>query len=92
MMRTAIIGGLLLWLVSAALVANGAQSDASPEPDKSATEGGDASNKTPPTARPDTEQAATSTDPNRKTKRDGDIFLPSEEISEDFAVSFPVDI
>ena len=25
-------------------------------------------------------------------KRSGDIFLPSEEISEDFAVSFPVDI
>ncbi len=26
------------------------------------------------------------------SKRGGDIFLPSEEISEDFAVSFPVDI
>lgn len=31
--------------------------------------------------------------PTDKTKRrDADIFQPSEEISEDFAVSFPVDI
>ena len=27
-----------------------------------------------------------------KSKKTGDIFTPSEEISEDFAVSFPVDI
>ncbi|NKB97992.1 MAG: hypothetical protein GKR90_05780 [Pseudomonadales bacterium] len=27
-----------------------------------------------------------------KNKKAGDIFRPSEEISEDFAVSFPVDI
>ncbi len=31
--------------------------------------------------------------PNGKIKKkNGDIFRPSEEISEDFAVSFPVDI
>jgi hypothetical protein len=33
--------------------------------------------------------------PTKKTtnrKRDEDVFRPSEEISEDFAVSFPVDI
>ena len=31
--------------------------------------------------------------PKKKSKKDGgDIFQPSEEISEDFAVSFPVDI
>lgn len=28
----------------------------------------------------------------KKQKKQGDIFIPSEEISEDFAVSFPVDI
>lgn len=28
----------------------------------------------------------------KKTARDDDVFRPSEEISEDFAVSFPVDI
>ena len=28
----------------------------------------------------------------KKTGRDEDVFRPSEEISEDFAVSFPVDI
>lgn len=28
----------------------------------------------------------------KKTGRDDDVFRPSEEISEDFAVSFPVDI
>ncbi len=27
-----------------------------------------------------------------RDKKKGDIFIPSEEISEDFAVSFPVDI
>lgn len=27
-----------------------------------------------------------------KSEKNGDIFTPSEEISEDFAVSFPVDI
>ena len=31
--------------------------------------------------------------PTKKAKKEGgDIFQPSEEISEDFAVSFPVDI
>ena len=31
--------------------------------------------------------------PKKKDKKEGgDIFQPSEEISEDFAVSFPVDI
>jgi hypothetical protein len=34
--------------------------------------------------------AATST--IKKVKQNDDIFRPSEEISEDFAVSFPVDI
>ena len=28
----------------------------------------------------------------KKESKDGGIFIPSEEISEDFAVSFPVDI
>jgi hypothetical protein len=28
----------------------------------------------------------------KKTSRDDDVFRPSEEISEDFAVSFPADI
>lgn len=30
--------------------------------------------------------------PSKRRERETDIFQPSEEISEDFAVSFPVDI
>ena len=33
-----------------------------------------------------------SAQPQKDKGRDGEIFRPSEEISEDFAVSFPVDI
>ncbi len=40
---------------------------------------------------PDDKQAKTNTNSNGKAK-DEEIFRPSEEISEDFAVSFPVDI
>jgi len=46
-------------------------------------------------SRPEKVEAATTTrSPNREKERksNGGIFKPSEEISEDFAVSFPVDI
>ncbi len=38
------------------------------------------------------EKAAGKAKDKKKDGKDGGIFIPSEEISEDFAVSFPVDI
>ncbi len=39
------------------------------------------------------EPPADNNNPNgNRGRKQGDIFIPSEEISEDFAVSFPVDI
>lgn len=49
--------------------------------------------QTEPAAEPQDEQ--TTTDANGDAEGDtesGEVFIPSEEISEDFAVSFPVDI
>ncbi len=51
----------------------------------------------PPKAENSVEKTAQDVEPlatksTQKTKRPLDIFQPSEEISEDFAVSFPVDI
>ncbi len=50
-------------------------------------------------AQTETEKADTNKPPTERSAqqqknkdRDGEIFRPSEEISEDFAVSFPVDI
>ena len=51
------------------------------------------SSSTPPTA--DVQSTTSAGSPERTTSKNrkaGDIFQPSEEISEDFAVSFPVDI
>ena len=57
--------------------------------------------KAPSSERPNEGQAATDADKPGKTlkadktvrrKKDDDVFNPSEEISEDYAVSFPVDI
>jgi hypothetical protein len=60
--------------------------DAKPAEDKQSTEPtNDDANKQASKA-----DAATST--IKKGKQNDDIFRPSEEISEDFAVSFPVDI
>lgn len=48
-----------------------------------------------PDQAPATDTAAQKTDADRKDAGNGDsaeVFIPSEEISEDFTVSFPVDI
>ena len=45
-----------------------------------------------PTAKAQTGKSQHGPRTRKKTGRDDDVFRPSEEISEDFAVSFPVDI
>ncbi len=63
--------------------ASGAESEpARPADDQESQTAADASSSTP----------ADDTAAGSKDDGTGDVFLPSEEISEDFAVSFPVDI
>lgn len=60
------------------------QSEAQASDTEEQTETKKADAKQPPTER--------SSQAQKDKGRDGEIFRPSEEISEDFAVSFPVDI
>jgi uncharacterized membrane-anchored protein len=65
------------------------RSDASSNDTQASTETEQTDSKQPPTeGTADQKTARQQKDKNR----DGEIFRPSEEISEDFAVSFPVDI
>lgn len=70
--------GLILALCMAGYPSAGAQ-EAAP----AAAESG----STPPQAEPSSAQES-----DRKTPAGGEVFVPTEEISEDYAVSFPVDI
>ncbi len=65
------------------------QSGANSNDAQASAESGKTDAKQPPTEPSADQQTAR----QQKDKgRDGEIFRPSEEISEDFAVSFPVDI
>ena len=65
------------------------QTDANSTDAQASTETAQTDKKQQPNERSTDQQAAK----QQKNKgRDGEIFRPSEEISEDFAVSFPVDI
>lgn len=56
---------------------------------------GEAQNAEPqPPAAPETERSEDKDDDNREQRsgNPSEVFIPTEDISEDFAVSFPVDI
>ena len=50
------------------------------------------SDKTDESKKPTETRERPVADDGKRSRRPGDVFKPSEEISEDFAVSFPVDI
>ena len=89
-MQTAQIISLLLcalWLSCASPLLHAAEQDSKPTAEGSSqSSGSEQANKDKP--------AAANKKSNTKDSRgsDQEIFRPSEEISEDFAVSFPVDI
>ena len=78
----------LLLLAVAALTASAAQAQDSPEPAPALQND----------VQTDSQGAAQKTDPeleleaDESTEESGGRFIPSEEISQDFGVSFPVDI
>jgi hypothetical protein len=83
-LKALILAPMILWAAQADEVAK-AEDAAKDEPAKQAPAPETQRAVTPPTAT--TPPAATTS-----TDRSSDIFVPSEEISEDLSVSYPVDI
>ena len=84
------LAAMLLGAATLAFAVPTFAAEPSSEPAPAAETAPPATAEAPPASakpRPKADAAGKSTD-----KRSGDIFQPSEEISEDFAVSFPVDI
>lgn len=77
--------GLATLLVTTSCFAENAPANDEAEAQKQSSQEADQNNNSKTTSKPATKRA-------KNDKDNGGIFRPSEEISEDFAVSFPVDI
>lgn len=91
-----IVGGITLVLASSAF---SAQTDAPVDEEKSSEQPATveepvsvATTTEATTTVEQTEEVPKDPEPSKKTIESPDVFNPSEEISEDFAVAFPVDI
>ena len=79
---------LIVLGISPALTAAAADSPATQQQTSQSGEKTTDQNANPPPASPQVKPPVKS----KPLKKDDKVFIPSEEISEDFAVSFPVDI
>ena len=82
------------WSAQAAESPAASGDGASTTPDSASTTP-DSASTTPDSASTTPDGAPSGTNGERKTDQDdasADVFIPTEEISEDFAVAFPVDI
>jgi hypothetical protein len=68
------------------------ESDKTQEPEQNKSATGQVPTGQAKSAKTDQQNASSAGKKPGKKKQDDEVFRPSEEISEDFAVSFPVDI
>lgn len=89
---------ICVWCICLLISLPADAADAKAPIDEQAIEEPTTAQGTPQPSKPSSEQATATDSVTRtiksksKNKQNDDIFRPSEEISEDFAVSFPVDI